>query len=635
VAPLVETLNDTDGVSGAGWLTLDQEGGEAMGFSGFLQIEKEVVSYDAKEYQFKLDGASSYQKTAIRSMEEYNYYRDKIANNSRMFFTGRVRIPKGGRARFASVASEHKVEKPANNAWPYAATYASYKWCPNIGDAQKGQWKNNEGDLRWDYKGGTVYTVRGTSADPSGPTRNGSESLIRMTNAKESEFYNYGGTVNNIVKSSALAGHGYFTHAPIINANGDRIIPRRVGAGVRILGKTGSYALGVIGAGGIGMYMRYTSAKKMNGWVLEIRPTIEKSAGNVTLYEIINSEWHVRKSVDVTIFSWPADVNTSLDFTNQTWTNLDLAYYPKYGVGDAFVGYINDRRVLVYEPTATVNTSAMYGPFVRGDSYMDVDYTWWCDRADPNNVEGYSPANDIDEGLIDLNDATEGAGGPTAWWDKNGGSLFKRDAVEDSTFGIQEFGPLAHSVIIRDASFGEQPFLSPEIVYAASGEYNIPEYEITPFDAKLVIVNARRRAVNVSGTTAPLSIRGYKIEKNEEQYTLEDHVRSNEEGATTLESRARASRAVHGYSPLEISTDLIQTADGAKSLLNWIIDYCSLDCEIVNCEVFGNPLIEVGDKIRILYDDLGYTQSQMFIVTAVVQNWSNGLTTKLTLRRIK
>jgi hypothetical protein len=51
--------------------------------------------------------------------------------------------------------------------------------------------------------------------------------------------------------------------------------------------------------------------------------------------------------------------------------------------------------------------------------------------------------------------------------------------------------------------------------------------------------------------------------------------------------------------------------------------------------VFGNPLLEVGDKVRILYDDLGYTTSQMFIITAISQKWENGLTTQLTLRRIK
>jgi hypothetical protein len=376
----------------------------------------------------------------------------------------------------------------------------------------------------------------------------------------------------------------------------------------------------------------------MSGWVLEVRPTIELATDNVVLYEIINSAWTVRKKATVPISVHAPDVNTSVDTTDQTWVHVDLAYFEKYGIGDAFVGYVNNRKVIAYKPTTAVSTSSLYGPIVRGDSMMDVDYTWWTDKSDPNNVDGYSAANDIDEGLIDLEEATEGAGGPQAWWDSDSyDNVFKKKeaGTQTDTFGIQEFGPLCHSVIVRDATFGDTPVLNARVAHGASGEYNVPEYEIGAFDAKLVIVNARRRAVNIAGSQTSLAIVGYKIEKNEEEYTLDDHVRSGAEGYTMLESKARASRAIHGYSPLEIATDLIQDAKVAYSLLNWVVDYCALDCEVVNTEVFGNPLLEVGDKVRILYDDLGYTTSQMFIITAIAQKWENGLTTQLTLRRIK
>jgi hypothetical protein len=638
-APLVREITASEGTTAVGYVTLDQEGGDGLRFHGYLLINNEVIAYDAKEYMMKIGGA--YTTKFITSQEAYEYWRDRIDQNSRVFFTGRCRIPAGGRGQFGSTVTAHAVE--TTGLWPYRSNFVSYKFQPSlIGNTF---YAPGMVASTWDYKGGAVFNVRGQHASSDYPTRNGAESCIRMTNAVEKEFTSWGATALNPVLSCGRAGHAYLTATPLMTS-GSRVIPRRVGAGVRILGRVdGSRKsiapLGTTGAGGVSMYMSYTPGGGMNGWALEVRPTVSAATSNVILWQITNSSWTQRAAATRIVNVWPPDLNTSADPNDSTWTHVELAFYPSMlGFKPKFVGYINGSAVLSYEPTTTVTTTAWYGPYVRGDSYMDVDYVWWTDKADPNGLSGYGLSDNSDPSEYTIDDVIDGAGGPPMWWANGTETLFAKGSTtgEQQSFGIHEFGPIAHAISVREIEFDDGPYLNPRLATTNSAEFIIPEANLGPYGGTLVIVNARRRAVSVAGDTAPLSIVGYKVESQESIYTLDEHIRVGAENVgivgSTAEVKVAASRAVHGYIPLEISTSLIQDRETAIKMLDWIADYGSIDCDSIVLEVFGNPLVEPGDPVSIIHPDHGYTSTNRFVVVKVTNKWDTGLKTTLVLRRI-
>jgi len=51
-------------------------------------------------------------------------------------------------------------------------------------------------------------------------------------------------------------------------------------------------------------------------------------------------------------------------------------------------------------------------------------------------------------------------------------------------------------------------------------------------------------------------------------------------------------------------------------------------------EIFGNPLISVGDIVTIKYVYQGLAGTEKFIVTAVQHNYNEGLSTTITCRTL-
>jgi hypothetical protein len=84
---------------------------------------------------------------------------------------------------------------------------------------------------------------------------------------------------------------------------------------------------------------------------------------------------------------------------------------------------------------------------------------------------------------------------------------------------------------------------------------------------------------------------------------------------------------------MQMDTSFIQSRDSALKLLKLVshsIDNFSKD---VSLNIFGNPLIEVGDVIKLTYPLAGINE-QKYVVHSVSNSFSNGLSTKLTLNMI-
>ena len=81
---------------------------------------------------------------------------------------------------------------------------------------------------------------------------------------------------------------------------------------------------------------------------------------------------------------------------------------------------------------------------------------------------------------------------------------------------------------------------------------------------------------------------------------------------------------------MQIDSSFIQSKDSANKLLKLVSHSLDNFSKDVTLNIFGNPLIEIGDVIKLTYPLAGINQ-QKYIVHSVSNSFSNGLSTKLTL----
>jgi hypothetical protein len=86
--------------------------------------------------------------------------------------------------------------------------------------------------------------------------------------------------------------------------------------------------------------------------------------------------------------------------------------------------------------------------------------------------------------------------------------------------------------------------------------------------------------------------------------------------------------------PVTFNSKWIQKYDDAKNLSTWIKSQLKNQQLKVVINVFGNPLISVGDVISISHSLNELSGTEKFLVTNVNQSWDGGLETTIQARSI-
>lgn len=89
----------------------------------------------------------------------------------------------------------------------------------------------------------------------------------------------------------------------------------------------------------------------------------------------------------------------------------------------------------------------------------------------------------------------------------------------------------------------------------------------------------------------------------------------------------------NGYQ-VTLETDLIQGEDQANATASLISRYLDTDIDSIEVTIFGNPLLEIGDVVKFNYNNKNIVSAadQYYIVTRIYQNFSQGLSTSLTIK---
>ena len=183
---------------------------------------------------------------------------------------------------------------------------------------------------------------------------------------------------------------------------------------------------------------------------------------------------------------------------------------------------------------------------------------------------------------------------------------------------LEEFGTVARELRKVNIKYESRPGYPLYPSLGINKFVNVLGSRLTSFGAEVYLINN-------AGTWVPLDdsslhsfsvIGNYVVTSGQHEYT---------------------DKTINEFSnpePVIFQSTWIQKEDDAKSISKWIKDLWSKQQVVVNLQVFGNPLISVGDIISINYPSNNFNGNQKFVVMNVTSSFNQGLETTITARTL-
>jgi hypothetical protein len=176
----------------------------------------------------------------------------------------------------------------------------------------------------------------------------------------------------------------------------------------------------------------------------------------------------------------------------------------------------------------------------------------------------------------------------------------------------EDFGSLVREVRKVQARFGFPTFASQLIEFSSViPDYIVKNYKYTSFGAEFWIYNTSSTAVRLdSDSSIPMYISGIVLNNlgngsiNLDEYI--DSIDLDERKNQEIEINKR----LYGDNSISISGQYISSIKMAKDLAKWIAKNSSKEKTVIDAEIFPNPLLQLGDKIKVFYKDRGYCVEQ-------------------------
>lgn len=273
-----------------------------------------------------------------------------------------------------------------------------------------------------------------------------------------------------------------------------------------------------------------------------------------------------------------------------------------------------------------------YGLFVRGDTHADFEYLYGNGTTEDLHIDTNSFFDRIRGGIVSGQTDRE-------WiykWTQSNRMVKKRMARVATRYAqrfFDDFGPICHEVREFDVKFDKYPSIHSNLYFSNDTQIVCPEYKSDPFGAQFILANANRNNAIVNGEDTltfgsdnpveqKLMIYGRTVTKDDEK---------------TIVSKDDDAIRRRGSVETEIQPEWIQTESGAQALADWITHHWANGCDEVEAEIFGNPLLQLGDIVSVNYPQKDFDPvTHRYFIVSIGRSFDAGYeTTKLTLRRVK
>jgi len=369
------------------------------------------------------------------------------------------------------------------------------------------------------------------------------------------------------------------------------------------------------------------SGNEEDGYFVELRPTstINNRAvhNEITLFSRVGRQWNVLSA------------GVPIPIAESIWYDVDVQIDTNGGT-DVLKVFVNG--LLVAQGSASgvwkQPNSAKMSMYARGKTGVGFEYVYGI-------KEGAIKPTDDDWSFFDLKyGGTRG----NAWqrnqvwqlgfryrrlWKKK----FARLPYKKNIYFFDEFGPYVHEVREFDVKLDPSPAQYTQL-YSTNEWFAAPvEFYSNAFEAKFTIANIGRvNAVlhgednfTYGGSTAAITQMCVVLGR--------DLVISDGEKVTVKDEQAIRKR---GPVEIDLESDWIQSRSMADGIANWIVQHWSEGVDELEVEIFGNPLIEVGDVVDIDWTERSFDPlTHQYFVAGARSEFSSGISTSLTLRRVR
>lgn len=313
----------------------------------------------------------------------------------------------------------------------------------------------------------------------------------------------------------------------------------------------------------------------------------------------------------------------------------DLDVYVNDSTQDTISVWINGQQIAKATTTGTTvqPTGNRFTMYARGKTTVEYEFIYAIARTITE------PAEDF--GFLDLKYGgvrgnlwhREFVWQVTTRWKKVRKKKQSKYRFTSADYLFDEFGPYVHEVREFQVKFDPAP-VQYSTLFSTNKFYSAPlEYTSNPFGAEFIIANMSRNNAILHGEDS-LRYSGTDYSVHQVLCVLGRNLEIADE--ETINKKNAAAIRARGQIDVEISSDWIQSKSMAETLATWIAEHWSEGLDELKVQIFGNPLIELGDIIAIEYDFLDMTTStHKYFVTGVSNAFTAGIETTLTLRRIR
>lgn len=279
--------------------------------------------------------------------------------------------------------------------------------------------------------------------------------------------------------------------------------------------------------------------------------------------------------------------------------------------------YINGYKVAAYDQNATTPSGRILEPtnkmaLLANKGKVSFDYIYGS-KINKDEYTNFESAGNFYQGQFS-NDFLSTAFGDAVYENVAGQDLYTaRQAMVD------EFGTTVREIAKRSIKFNSRPAFPIRWTTGTNRFAKIVSSKYSNFGAESYVLNNTSTTIPLSdGNLASFYIYGNTLSSSGQL----EYVTDMED--TTYNTRE----------PVVFQSKWIQTENDAKSLGQWIKSNVVNKGKIVSMEVFGNPMISVGDIVSITYPYNGFSGGERLIVTNVTQSFDQGLSTNITCRLI-
>jgi hypothetical protein len=360
-----------------------------------------------------------------------------------------------------------------------------------------------------------------------------------------------------------------------------------------------------------GYFIEFTVSRRLGG---EQR----KNRGELLVYSRVNGK-------ETIIGTKPLAIAENIEY------EVDVQYSLVEGSGAHRIQvWVNGKNVLTGLATGgqRATPTGKFGLFARGKTIAEFEYLYAIKRPEEELPDDFSYLDKVDRGYTGNQWEKEWV---FQWKTYRRRVKKKKWTKEKKRFNrrfFDDFGPYVHEIREFDVQFEPAPVLHSRLYSTNDWGAAALEYRSSPFGAKFIMANTSRVNSILHGEDS-LSFAGTG-RSVDQILTVFGRTLIIEEAEEEVFENADQIR-IRGRNEMELTSQWIQSKEAASHIGEWIKDNFSYGNDSVNLEVFGNPLIEVGDIVSVNCPEK-YIDGNYFVV-GVRDEYSNGIVTSLTLRR--